>query len=67
MKINYSSLQVGAWVRVYFDDVGARDGIIMEKEPNEIKIFEPMEKCTHWVEKSRILARGPCVTTPRFE
>lgn len=61
------SVQVGQWVRVYWDDVGARDGIIIEKDKKEIKIFQPLEKNIDWIEKNRILSTGPIIReTPRF-
>jgi len=65
-KKEFSRLRIGRWVRVYFDDVGARDGIITEKEDDEIKVFEPTENTSFWMERERILAVGPIVTTPRF-
>lgn len=65
-KKEFSKLPVGIWVRVYFDDVGARDGIVIEKENDEIKVFEPMEDSCYWMERDRIINVGPLVTTPRF-
>jgi len=63
---DFSRLRIGTWVRVYFDDVGARDGIIIEKEQKEIKVFEPTENTSFWMERERIIAVGPFVTAPRF-
>jgi hypothetical protein len=65
----FRKLQIATWVRVRFDDVGARDGIIIDKnfDTKEIKVFEPLEHCTHWMEKDRIMAVGPQIrTTPEF-
>lgn len=42
-------LKVGQWVRVQYDDVGARDGIVVEKDhrddpkPLSCKVFFPTE------------------------
>ena len=42
-------LKVGQWVRVQYDDVGARDGIVVEKDhrddpkPLTCKVFFPTE------------------------
>jgi hypothetical protein len=65
-KREFSRLRVGTWVRVYFDDVGARDGIIIEKEADEIKVFEPTENTSFWMERDRVISVGPFIQTPRF-
>ncbi len=42
-------LKVGQWVRVQYDDVGVRDGIVVEKDhrddpkPLTCKVFFPIE------------------------
>jgi len=61
MKIKQSQLTPGRWLRVLYDDVGARDCILLEKrDGDDFLIFEPYEGISTIV-RSQILAIGNTV------
>ncbi len=56
-------LKVGQWVRVQYDDVGARDGIVVEKDhrndpkPLTCKVFFPTVG-TGIIERDQLICTG---------
>lgn len=55
-------LNVGQWVRVMYDDVGARDGVLVDKvDKDEFRVFFPFGS-TDLVERSQIVGIGPMLT-----
>lgn len=54
------SVKVGQWVRVIYDDVGARDGIVVEKDSRDSKdcrVFFPFSG-TDIIECDQVIAVG---------
>jgi hypothetical protein len=50
---------VGQWVRTLWDDVGARDGIVVDHNGESgYRLFFPFDNGTCWVETSQIIALG---------
>lgn len=60
-------LKVGQWVRVRYDDVGVRDGVVVEKDhredpkPLSCKVFFPFEGLDT-VEQDQLVRRGDILT-----
>ncbi len=61
-------LKVGQWVRVQYDDVGARDGIVVEKDhrddpkPLSCKVFFPTEGLDI-IERDQLIRTGKILHT----
>ncbi len=61
-------LKVGQWVRVNYDDVGVRDGIVVEKDhrddpkPLTCKVFFPIEG-TDTIEGDQLVRTGKILRT----
>ena len=51
-------IRVGRWVRVKWDDVGAKDCVIVSKEGSTLTVYEPFEKDTSHVEVSQVILVG---------
>lgn len=54
-----SRITPGIWVRTMWDDVGARDGIVVEKIDNKsIRVYTPHDKNALMTEISQVVAIG---------
>lgn len=70
MKNKKIKVEVGRWVRIWWEDSGAEDGICVENEkgdPNIRVAFPYRDNFTlRLVDRSQILAVGPRVSCPKF-
>ena len=60
-KISKSELKTGRWVRTKWDDVGARDGIIVRYSENPggyLLVYTPFEKDYYRVNFNQVIAVG---------
>jgi hypothetical protein len=59
-------LKAGQWVRVMFVDVGARDGILLQKwtkEDSWVRVFFPFDDCISSVDgPAQIVSKGNRLT-----
>ncbi len=56
-RIAKSVLKPGRWVRVMYDDIGARDGILIGKSQDWFEVFFPFDN-TDKVDYSQIIGVG---------
>ena len=59
--MNARSVKVGQWVRVMYADVGARDGIVVEKDnrdSTDCRVFFPFGNETDIIECDQVIAVG---------
>lgn len=70
MKNKKIKVEVGRWVRVWWEDSGAEDGICATDEKGEtsIRVVFPYRKeiSLTSVDRDQILAVGPRVSCPKF-
>ena len=58
LRVKKSSIKAGRWVRTLWDDVGAKDGIIIEVREHNALVYEPFNKSANSVEFDQIIAVG---------
>lgn len=58
MKKKKMSPRVGQWCRVWFNDVGARDGLVVGREGKSFRFLEPFETESNSVSDSQVIAIG---------
>lgn len=57
---------IGRWIRCHWDDVGARDGIVLDVQGKVATVVFPNLCQTEEFEEDRIIAVGPALEFPVF-
>lgn len=60
LRVKRSDIRPGRWVRVMWDDIGARDGIVIEKTDNgrSCRVYFPFDTRSQSVECDQIVKVG---------
>jgi hypothetical protein len=61
-KVKRSDIEVGRWVRVIWECVGARDCVCVYNDGDSIRVYEPMAEDISWAEIEQVIAVGSYLT-----
>lgn len=67
-KSEIRSLRIGQWVRVFWEDVGMRDGVIIQIDDDRLAFYviEPYGVEKQHITADQIIEIGPMMVVPKF-